>query len=508
MSRFSYVDDRLRNKGSINGKLSARDLANTKIHEMNGTNDHGKNLQRLFMERGDMFGIDSKNDIDVDSMGRPRLKNNRQPDRFGEIIENDYDEDINLRGLPVRSQYNTRKQVHDANANLDFDLYDDRPSKLNVGFNDLAGEGNAAYCGINESMSKLSSQVHPISISAEKIDRINNNIFYYLFDIMKSSTYMVNGIGLFNLFASLYLASDGITEVDTQKFFSFPRKDILHEGMMVINKRLNVCQEMINIKNFMFVGDVPYNQRFYNTIKPFCMLVTLNIDDPENEALKVNMMIKKMFNVNIKNPLTTENVQDLQLMFLTTAVIHPIWAQPWDEIIPGVFQGFAEDKKVNYMRAIQKSFGYFEDDNHQLVEIKCHGDELVMGFLNYKHEFIPDVNDSDLHAMIQHMKNSMLSEVVIPGFHQDLKIRLNNTLKNMGMQSVFLKITAQKMFPEGCVLQDVVQNIKILVDDSHRTSKNTYGGYKTNVRVVLNKPFIFYFRLVKTNTILLIGAYQ
>lgn len=510
MKGFSYVDERLRKKGDINGKLSARDMTNTKLNQMSGYGDHGMNLQRLMMERGGIFGADSRNETELDEFGRPK-RSKQHKGRFGEISQSEFDDDAGMRGMPVRSQYSSKRSQYDdeRGRTSGFDLFDDKPSNLKVDFYDQSNGVGAGFCGINESTSKLSSQVHPVNIAGEKIDRVNNNIFYSLFDVMKSSTYMVNGMGLFNLFASLYLASDGITEVDIQKFFNFTRKDILHEGMMITNKKLNSLESMINIKNFMFVGnDVPLSSKILNMIKPFCMLVTLNINDPIGESMKANVMIKKMFNVNIRNPLTPENVDQLQLMFLSTAVIHPIWAQPWDGIIPGIFQGFTDDKKVNYMKAVNKSFGYFEDDTHQLIEIKCFGDELVMGCLNYKYEFVPDVNDNDLHSMIQHMKNSMLSEVVIPSFHQDLKLRLNNTLKNMGLQSPFMKITAHKLFPDGAVLQDVMQNIKIVIDDSHKPSRNNYNGYKTNARVVLNKPFIFYFRLLKINTIVCMGAFQ
>lgn len=505
MSEFSYTDKRLESKKSINGKLSARDITDVKINQMNGGNSHSKNLQRLLMERNDVFGIDSKRDVDIDDSGRIKQKNNK----FGEITGNEYDDDINLRGLPIRSQYNVKKQVHDANSELNFDLYDNQPSKLNVGYCDNLNDGSTQYCGINESTTKMSTQVQPINMCSEKIDKLNNNLFYYLFDMIKKSTYVINGIGLFNLFSALYFASNSLTEIDLQKFFDLPKKNILYEGLSTINNKLKLCEHMINVKNFMLVGnDVPYNPNFYNNIKQMCILARLNINNPVGESTKVNEMICKICNTNVRHPVTPENIENLQLMFLTVAIINPIWAQPWNSIVGGIFQGFSCDKQVNYMRAINKSFGYFEDELHQLIEIKCHGDELVMGCLNYKYEFTPDVNDTDLHSMIQHMKNSMLSEVVVPMFENNIKLRMNNTLKNMGLNTVFIDIKSQKLFPKGIMLQDVIQNIKIKVTNAYKQSKNTYGGYKTDKRVVLNKPFIFYFRLVKTNTIILQGSFQ
>jgi hypothetical protein len=53
-------------------------------------------------------------------------------------------------------------------------------------------------------------------------------------------------------------------------------------------------KQMINIKNFMLVGnDVPYDPNYYDTIKDFCVLIRPNVSQPTQQAQKVNMIIKK-----------------------------------------------------------------------------------------------------------------------------------------------------------------------------------------------------------------------
>jgi hypothetical protein len=192
-----------------NNRLTTRNTLNAKINIAAETNNHSKNLGRLLMERdGDMFGKDS------------RMVDNK----CGEITGNEYNEHAIDRGLPMRSQYTFKKPVYDGNEHLDFNLFDENPSKLNVKHFDPSENNEIDYSDIATSMMKLSSQVSPQVICSEGIDKLNNNLFYYLFDMVKGNTYTVNGIGLYNLFASLYLLSDGATEIELKKFFDFPKK--------------------------------------------------------------------------------------------------------------------------------------------------------------------------------------------------------------------------------------------------------------------------------------------
>jgi serine protease inhibitor len=210
----------------------------------------------------------------------------------------------------------------------------------------------------------------------------------------------------------------------------------------------------------------------------------------------------------MRNAITPENLHNLQLMFLSATIIHPVWASPFDRITKGIFYGEANDTKCNYLHSIGKSYGYFEDNAHQLLEIRCNGNNVVMGFLLHKNNIVADVDDLKLHFFISHMKESVLDEVKIPMFTQDIKLRFNSTLKNMGLNSVFIKIISPEFFPENVVLQDIVQNIKIVVDDTAVKSQENNRGYRTIRKFIAEKPFIYYFRLVKTDTILLIGTYQ
>jgi serine protease inhibitor len=222
----------------------------------------------------------------------------------------------------------------------------------------------------------------------------------------------------------------------------------------------------------------------------------------------MNSLVRRTLNdTDVKNSITTENLINLQLMFLSVGIIRPIWLTAFDRVVSSSFYGETE-LKVNYLYSIGKTFGYYEDQQHQLVEIACKGNNLVMGILLHKNEIVADTDDVKLHYFISHLKNSVLDEIRIPMFKQDFKLRFNGCLKSMGLQSVFLKVTSPDLFPDGIVLQDIVQNVRVIIDNNSISTKTTNKSYRSAKNFIADKPFIYYFRLTQTNTLLMLGIYK
>jgi serine protease inhibitor len=488
-----------------NNRLKMRETTENQFQSF-GKKNHNKNLERLFLERDFTLGQKNREFDDTNSMGSNGYDNLTD---VGEITGGDYEKDIDNRGLPMRSQYNIRKKIYDDNEHLDFNIFDDRPSKLKVkSFDPTVGNSTSGFADIKSSMKNISSQLNPLSICSSNINKLNNDLFYTLYDMMKKN-YLISGIGLTELFSSLYLSSAGMTDNELKKFFDFPDKEVLYKGLSNIYLNLTDVQHMINIKNFMIIGnDVPYDPEYTKIIKYFCYTLVANIEDSD-ESKKINMIINKIMKCEMRNIITPENLFDLQLMFLSVATIHPIWKYPFDQIATDFFFRKNNKIKINYLHAINRSYGYFEDNEHQLLEILCENNLLSMGILLNKGNEISDIDDTTIQFFITHMKDCIIDEVLIPTFTQDTKIRFTNTFKQMGLQTVFIKLISPKLFPEGGVLQDIIQNIKITIDNSHSGAKHqNTKQYKTSRKFIANKEFIYYFRLLKTNTILLMGVYK
>jgi hypothetical protein len=415
---------------------------------------------------------------------------------MGEITGQKYDNDLE-KGMPIRSQYNIRKPIHDENKHIDFNIHHVKAKKINVKSYDDGGD--AGYAEIDKSMNDLSSQLNPITSCKISMEKMTNNIFYNIFKSMNSH-YLVNGLGLYNLFGCLYILSNDITEVELKKFFDFPQKDELFKGFVVLNE----LDDIFRTTNFMIIGDeVPINIDIINKLKMFCDVLICS--DKKHELSKINNHINKIMGAKMKNIITQEILFNLQLTFLTVLIIHPVWLNSFDEIVGGYFNKDDTKTEMNFLFSENKTFGYYEDKTHQLLEIVCANKTMTMGVL------IGDLecDEEKLHYFIKNIKNSLMDEVYIPVINSDVKMRFTNVLKNMGLKTPFVKVSASKLFPENVVLQDVIQNVKIIIDNNYVNKKHdNKKAYRSNRKFIANRKFIYYFRMIKTNTFVCIGTFD
>lgn len=483
--KTSKINDNMH--GTIdNQKLFVRNFQNINNKKLN----HTKNLDRLFAERD----FDKNSNSDNDSIG------------IGEITGNKLESDILNKGLPMRSQYNHKKEIYDANKYLDFNLFNEKPQKkIKIGYNDETNN-YTSYADLNSSMKPMTQQINPIYITNNSMEKFGSKLNFSIAETLNEN-YIVNTYGLYTLFSSLYLISENITENECKKFFNLSDKNTLLESLQKITTCLNFIGEQANIKNFIVYGNnIPYIQGGFSKINKLCTIASVNIMEPEKEALKLTFIINSLMKTKMRNPVTFANIENLQLMFLTIGNIHPIWTFAFGRIGKGIFFGNQETSQ-KYLISYGETFSYFEDNERQLVEISCGEGELMFGIILSKKEFIFDTNEK-IHFYIENMKETTLDEIRIPIFSQDLKLRYNSILKKMGLNSVFQKITANNVFPEGhVILHDIIQNIKITIDEKTLNKNNNTKGVHSIRKFIADRPFNYYFRLAKINTIFLNGRY-
>jgi serine protease inhibitor len=426
-------------------------------------------------------------------------------DNIGEITGQNFDDIASNynKGMPMRPKVETKREF--GNVQTDFDIFKDQKITQKVHGSDI---GISEYADIGESMIQMTSQLDPVQICSCGIDKINNNLFYSMFDSFKGN-YLINGFSMYNMFSALYLLSSDNTEIELQKSFNFTKKDVLAKGIGIINNlsRDESLQSMINSKNFMIVSnDIPYNKKNVPYVLNFCMFLRVDTSNAKNEAYKINTQIDKLMNTHMKNHITEDNFNELQLVFLNVTHICPIWTKGFDKIVTGIFHGSHGKTKCNFLNSKGRQYGYYEDKDHTMIEISCGKNKLMMGFLLCKNPLEPDTDDIKLHFNISHLQLTYLDDIYIPAFEQNIKIRYTSTLQNLGIRASFMQTTVPQLFPKGVILQDVMQNIKITVSDKCIANyHNPPNSKQTHKTFIANKPFIYYFRLAKSNTILAIG---
>jgi serine protease inhibitor len=483
-----------------------RFTGNDKLYNRNffGSNntrppENGNDVERLTLERE--FGKSS-----FDERSDNISMNSNKSNGVGEITGNQLDKDRIDRGMPMRSQYTTKKELYDGNKYLDFNLHDKVPkSKSKIGYNE--SNNYSAFAEIGASTSSLTSQINPIFIVSNSIEKFGSNVYECLIDTLPNSGFIVNTIGLYTLFSGLYLGSNHNTQNELEKFFNYPQKGILHKSLSKIVHDVN---SIINIKNLMIVSkNIPHNIEFRKHISEFCVYAPVNINDRVRESQKLNYIIDNMMNTKMKNSIKPGHLENLQVMFMTVGVIHPRWYYSFDRVAPGMFFGYDMNKKMNFLQSLGKSYNYYEDNEHQLIELRCgNNGGLFFGILLHKDVFVPETNEK-LQFYISHAKTTILDDVRIPMFTQDSKLRYNNTLKNLGLSSVFLQITADELFPKRVQLHDIIQNMKIIIDGtSYKNDPPQSKGVSSMRKFVADRPFMYYLRLGSTNTIIMNGMYQ
>jgi len=416
--------------------------------------------------------------------------------------------DDELVGMPSRAGYNIKKTLYDDNAYLDFDLYNKKTYNPNIDSFDKHSD-SGAFANIDSSMEKITTQHNPSDVCGKGIEQSNLLLFYELKNNLNTH-YLINSLGLYTFFGLLYASSRSTTEIELKKYFSFPQKELCVKGITDIYKVLDEIRS-IRHNNIIIMSDqIPYSEKFIKIMKPLCYFMRINIDQTISEAEKLNTIISGLCDgIQMRNPIVPENLEKLQMMFLNTTTINPVWTRRFDKISKGMFDNQKSEIPTKYLHSISKNYGYFEDGSYQVLEIGCDKNKMMMGIILPKTEAMPPIDTIKLHFYISNMKECVLDEVMIPCFVKDCKIRFNNLLKKTGLQTVFMNIISPLFLPEGCQIHDIVQNIKIIIDTNSSKKENTdIHGYRTMRKFIANHPFIYYFRLVETNTVIFVGYYE
>lgn len=456
--------------------------------------DLGDRGNKLMLER--QFG---KSSFDDDSISNGS-------NEIGEITGNNINKNDIDRGMPMRSQYTMKKEIHDANIYTDFNLHDKiSKKKTNIKYN----ESNAydSFADIQSSTENLSSQINPIRILSNGIESFGTKIFNKISSTLKNDSFVINTVGLYTLFSVLFIASNNTTQHELEKFFNYPKKMIIHETLPKIWNDIN---NVINIKNLIVASKyIPHNTNFIDNVSDLCIYAQTDTNNIDTDVQKLNYIIDNMMGIKMKNAIKHNNLENLQLMLMSVGFINPKFYHPFDRMIKGMFAGYDDSKQVNYLLSIGKTYNYYEDNDKQLIEFKC-GDkaELLFGIIVHKEVFMIESSEK-INFYTSHAKPTLLDEVRIPMFSLDSKIRYNNVLKNLGLNSIFIQVVADELFPQKIQLHDIIQNIKFIVNENScgvpHVKTNNASSMK---KFIVDHPFIYYLKLKNTNTILMNGSYQ
>ena len=450
-----------------NNELNNRDQTEIAINKEIGRYDHDKCVERLMIER-EHFNQD------------PRAGNSNRMGNNG--YNNDDDNEDFARGMPKRSQYRTKEPMIDENnTRNDFDLMDKTGVNRDIKqYDPKELSTSTEFAEISQSMNKMSTQLKPINMCSNGIEKVGKIIFDNTLKLLKQN-FQINCFGVYSIFASLFMISNGTTEIELKHYFDFPKRENLKEGLLEIMGVLSKLEPYINFKNlFLLAENVPRNERYLSHIT-FSDLLKIDSNSQEKEAIIINKYVDEIMKTKMKRTAVIDTIDNLQLIFVSLLRLNPII--DFDEMVKGKFL----DRSQYFINIKNDVCFYFEDDKNKILEIKCNHGYLNMGIITSKKTTNIDVDINTIKFYIDKLKEMPFDQVTIPVIQEQIKLKYTNLLKETELSSVFVGINATNAFPESVKLQDVFQNTTI--NFMKRETTNGKSEYNTMREIIFDKEF-------------------
>jgi len=445
--------NRNNNHNDMNSRLQNRDMIDINI--VNSTKNKYKNTNRFEIERDEFMKNSNKNDEDEDNFNN-NLQNNRVP---------------NMNDLKNKNVKN----------------------KKNIS----SFEPNNNFADINTD-TKLSDNLSEITVCMNSINDYGIFLFNNLLNIMQTN-FIFSPFLIYSIFGSLFIASDGNTEVELKNYFNFPRVDVLSSGLTELyQKYLNpqiLKSEIIMGNCIIFSDEINYNPQFCNNINAFTKIRKINKNNAKRESNDINKIIMTLMNSN-KTSINAQSIENNSITLLNYAYINPKWTS--------YFSKTSMINNIEYMHAYNQSFGYFEQPRLQVLELESTGNicfGIIYGDI--------DLNDKTYKLITSNLKRTYFKEVSIPKIKIQTKLRYTNILKETDLNTVFLDLNTPNLFTTECEISDCIQNIQFnLTENSENIlQKSSIGGTISSKTFIVSQAFRFYIRLKSNNCILFLGSY-
>jgi hypothetical protein len=397
------------------------------------------------------------------------MKNSNNNDDSNEIENNNFD-----KRMPARDGYHINEPI-----------YINNKSNHNNSKNQVKSFNQYSDFADIDADTKLSDNINTTKMCINGI----NNYGLFLFDNMlnmMNSAFIFSPYLIYSIFASLFMASDGNTEIELKNYFNFPRTDQLSSGLHQLESKIKTIGNCI-----IFSQDIDYNPQFCKNINTFTKIRKVNTDNFIAETDNINNIIKNISNLS-KKSINIDTIKNCSVALLNFAYLNPKWTSHFSKII--------KMNNIDYIIAINEMFGYYEHNGLQVLEINstnniCFG--IIYGDI--------ELNDKTYNHIISNLKPTILNEVMIPKFSISTKLRYKNLLKETDLKTIFIDLKCPYIFNSECEISDCLQNIEFhFTENSVKTKK--INSIKTNKKFIIEKSFRFYVRTTE-NVVLFFGSY-
>ena len=363
----------------------------------------------------------------------------------------------------------------------------------------------------------------PNNIPQPNLSNISN---IFTLDFLKQITSSVNKqksiilspYSMIQLFIMLYVSSNGQSEIELQKYFSFGTKSNMFLEMQKLNDTLSQTNVFRNTSLICVSNKYKLNDNHVKSLMKLGYVVSYNDSQTESEANKLNQLSTKVSDGLITNVVTSEMLQPPTVMFLLNIIyFYSKWKSPFSpsETSSELFFGSSQ-RQVQMMKQTDIQTNYYEDVLFQLLEMDYDDGSFSMGFLLPKNKGQPIMDNSQLNTYIGKLSNTKISILQIPKFKQEFKYKVDNIFRKQGMTQVFDDLDISSLIQpvsEPIAISYIIHGAVIIVDETG-TKAAAYTGMvvswnstSNKISFVANRPFLYYIRHKPTNLITFVGQY-
>lgn len=447
------------------------------------------------------------NDRDFNDFFTNTQKSNKT--KNGEITGQMFDVSDMEVGMPLRGMSINRKDENiNINKHLDFDVYDNDNIKDNhqyeIEYNDPFDKSNTKsfFSDITETTSKLlpfNSEVNPEIVCSSGINELNWKIFRILQNNAKLS-FCVSPFCLDSLLSCLYICSKQNTEKLLNTYCSFPKKEIVNDGLFNIFSQSK--NYMTNI--LFFDPNIKINPIYANYINKVTVLDKMN--DLNNKINKVNGWLDQTLGVN--NAVNYNHfVSNQQYDMLGYNVIS---IKPELQLLfnkkDTQMQLFKTIKQRNVpmMVSYNATVGYFEDSKNQIIEIPA-SNNLLIGFILPKQVIVPLIDNNYINTITENLKTQTLEELSLPKFKHTNQYYFKNLLESTGLH-IFNNCNLSEITNKQLKINNIIQNCTFILTEGNKVNGQSHRS-QNPISFIADHPFIYYVKLSNNNTIILTGLF-
>jgi len=468
------------------------------------TRYNDRNLLDIQLKKGLVQSNLDRIDIEREEfMKNSHMEDNESNDEeYGLITNSRFDNNLE-RGMPSRPTVNIRKNLHEQNVHPEYLLRKSRePTKNMNPFDPFATSGGFAEINAD---TKITQSTKVESLCSENINSLSIFFVKNLAKILVTP-FIISSIDIYRAFASLYISSKGNTEIELKNYFEFPRKELLVDNFTTILNNLQKNENQIkNGSCILFDKNLPINPEFCKYVDQLTKVRKIDLQNVNNETNVINNIITQLTQSNMKKSVSIQNLENLNVLLLTYSYINPTLLINNPEVKLGKFFSlFSGLSQVNYIFGHQQVFGFAQHENLELLEICCENSELMFGMIKIDEEI--NFKKQDLITATKKLKPVFFNYIQFPMFNIQTKLKLKNVFKKSDLQTIFLDLNCPELFSEQTKLDEVLQNSEIKIDKKFKKVK-TSSNYKSDRNYIIDKSFVYYFRLRNSNTFITIGVF-